>query len=782
MPKSDASTPKPAKTAAAKKAPRTSKTSSSASQVPIVDDITAASSPDTSVAKAPRPARARKAAVAEVAAPPRVADGLQDDDSSGAKSPTPEPASAPVLAVTTAPAPFPPAVPLSFAGMPADGGVRAVIDAVLPAVDGGRFAVKRVAGERFDVTAHCFADGHDVLRVMLQWRAESDTTVREVPMTLLNNDIWEASFVPPVPGRYGYTVVAWVDGFASWRHELTRRIDDEDIRIAAQVGAIELVAAAGRAHGRDAETLMQRARELESAALDTATGGNALKALALDEDTEAIASRYPDRRLEARFAVELPLIADRARARFSSWYELFPRSAGQVPGVHGTFKDVEARLPAIAKMGFDVLYFPPIHPVGRVQRKGKNNALVAEADDVGSPWAIGSSEGGHKSILPALGTPEDFRELVGKAKAMGIDIALDIAFQCAPDHPYVKEHPGWFRWRPDGSVQYAENPPKKYQDIYPFNFECEEWRGLWAELKSVFDHWIGEGVTIFRVDNPHTKAFPFWEWAITEIKREHPETIFLAEAFTRPKVMHRLAKLGYSQSYTYYTWRNTKAELVEYFTELSQGPGHDYFRPNVWPNTPDILHEQLQSGEAAMFRLRLVMAATLAASYGIYGPAYELLEHLPRNANSEEYLDSEKYQLRTWDHDQPSSLAPFIERVNRIRHANAALQSNANLRFLAVENDQLIAYAKESDDGLNVIVTVVNLDPHRAQEGWVGLEPASIGIEPGQSYQMHDLLSDQRYTWEGDWHYVRLDPQRSPAHVFLVRRRVRDENDFEYFL
>lgn len=686
-------------------------------------------------------------------------------------------------AATTAPPtlPAPPADAGADLLVGFDGRIRAVIDAILPNVDGGRFAVKRVAGERFDVTAHCFADGHDALRVVLQWRLEGETAFNEVPMALLNNDIWEASFVPPVPGRYLYTVVAWVDSFSSWRHELTRRVDDEDIRIAAQVGSLEIAGAALRAQGADQQTLLQLADELDRIAQDPEIEAISIKATALDSELDALASLYPDRRFEARYPVAMPLVADRPKARFSSWYELFPRSAGAEPGVHGTLRDVEARIPAIAAMGFDVLYFPPIHPVGRIQRKGKNNALVTEEGDVGSPWAIGSDEGGHKSILPELGTAEDFRSLVGKAKEAGLDIALDIAFQCAPDHPYVKEHPGWFRWRPDGSVQYAENPPKKYQDIYPFNFECDDWRGLWAELKSVFDHWIAEGVTVFRVDNPHTKAFPFWEWVITEIKREHPEIIFLAEAFTRPKVMHRLAKVGYSQSYTYFTWRNTKAELEAYFTELSQGPGLDYFRPNVWPNTPDILHAQLQSGEAAMFRLRLVLATTLAASYGIYGPAYELLEYKPRGPGSEEYLDSEKYQLRTWDHDSPDSLAPLITRLNAIRKSNVALQSNSSLRFLAVENDQLIAYAKTSPDGRNVIVTVVNLDPQNPQDGWIGLEPASIGVEPGQPFQVHDLLSDERYLWQGDWHYVRLDPQQAAAHVFVIRRRVRDEHDFDSF-
>ena len=657
--------------------------------------------------------------------------------------------------------------------------MRAVIDAVLPSVDGGRFAVKRVAGERMDVTAHCFADGHDVLRVMMQWRAEGGSATHEVPMTLLNNDIWEASFVPPLPGRYFYTVAAWVDGFASWRHELTRRVDDEDIRIAARLGAIEIAAAAMRAGGADGIELQRLADELERSAADIAIEGVSLKALALNDEIEQLATRYPDRRLETRFGIELPLVADRKLARFSSWYELFPRSAGETPGVHGTFGDVEARLPGIAAMGFDVLYFPPIHPVGRMQRKGKNNALVAEADDVGSPWAIGAAEGGHKSILPALGTAQDFRHLVTAARDVGLEIALDIAFQCAPDHPYVKEHPDWFRWRPDGTVQYAENPPKKYQDIYPFNFECDDWQGLWIELKSVFDHWIGEGVTVFRVDNPHTKAFPFWEWAITEIKRAHPTVIFLAEAFTRPKVMHRLAKLGYSQSYTYFTWRNSKQELVDYFTELSQGPGQEYFCPNVWPNTPDILHAQLQSGQASMFRLRLVLAATLSSSYGIYGPAYELLEYLPRQSASEEYLDSEKYQLRTWNHDIPQSLAPLIARINRIRHDNPAMQSNGSLRFLTVENEQLVAYAKQSEDGSNVIVTVVNLDPDQPQEGWIGLEPASVGLELSDTFEMHDLLSGQRFQWQGKWHFVRLDPQNTPAHVLKLQRHVRDETDFE---
>jgi starch synthase (maltosyl-transferring) len=663
-----------------------------------------------------------------------------------------------------------------------DGRVRAVVDAVLPVVDCGRFPVKRVIGDSFEVTAHCFTDGHDVLRVMLRWQAEQETEASEVAMQPHGNDVWKAVFVPPAIGRYRYTVCAWVDAFESWRHDMQRRVDTDDIRIALRIGALEVAAAAQRAAGADRKALARWAKDLEHAAGEAAADADALKSVALDEPLAALAARYPDRSLATRFPAELPLVVDRERARFSAWYELFPRSASPQAGRHGTFKDVQARLPGIAEMGFDVLYFPPIHPIGRVQRKGRNNALATEPGDVGSPWAIGAAEGGHKAILPELGTAEDFRRLRSMAEDMGIEIALDIAFQCAPDHPYVQEHPQWFRRRPDGTVQYAENPPKKYQDIYPFNFETDDWQALWAELKSVMDHWIGEGVKIFRVDNPHTKAFAFWEWAISDIKRGHPEVIFLAEAFTRPKVMHRLAKLGFTQSYTYFTWRNTKHDLTEYFTELTTPPGSDYFRPNVWPNTPDILHEQLQGGESAMFMARLVLAATLAANYGMYGPAFELLEHLPRGPGSEEYLDSEKYQLRTWNHEAAGTLAPFIARVNRIRRDNPALQADRGLRFLPVNNDQILAYAKESQDGANVVVTVVNLDPHNVQSGWLQLDPQSVGVEAGHPFQMHDLLTEERFLWQGTHHFIQLDPHAVPAHVMVVRRRVRDERDFDLFV
>jgi len=658
-----------------------------------------------------------------------------------------------------------------------DGRVRAVIDAVRPAVDGGRFAVKRVAGEPLEVEAHCFADGHDVLRAVLAWRGEDAAAWQEVEMRALGNDVWRAQFTPAQIGRYRYTVAAWVDRFATWRHDFERREDADDVRVAALAGAEVVEQAAARATGADARQLKDWAARLRAAKkLDE------IRAAALDEAMAAIAARHPDRSHEARWGVEMPLVVERERARFSAWYELFPRSAAAEPGRHGTFQDVEKRLPYIAELGFDVLYLPPIHPVGRERRKGKNNAVAASADDVGSPWAIGAAEGGHKSIHPQLGTHEDFRHLLKAAAKHGLEIALDIAYQCAPDHPYVKAHPEWFRKRPDGSIQYAENPPKKYEDIYPFDFECEDWQALWQELKSVLDFWIAEGVKIFRVDNPHTKAFPFWEWAIAEVRREHPDVIFLAEAFTRPKVMQRLAKLGYTQSYTYFAWRNSKHELSEYFTELAQGPGKEYFRPNLWPNTPDILTEALQVGGRAAFMQRFALAATLAASYGIYGPAFELMEHRPREPGSEEYLDSEKYQLRHWDLERADSLRAYIAAFNRIRRENPALQADSSLVFFPTDNEQLIAYAKQTPDRANQIVCVVNLSPHHPHGGWVELDLAALGIEPDRPYQMHDLLSGARYLWNGARNFVQLDPQRSPAHVFRVRRRLHREQDFDYFL
>ena len=660
--------------------------------------------------------------------------------------------------------------------LPADGRIRVVIENIAPAVDGGRFPIKRVAGETVRVEADCFADGHDALACRLLYQRDDEREWQFVPMTLLTNDRWRAEFVLGAPGRYRYTILAWVDAFLSWHHEFMRRVDAADVLIAAQVGASLIDETAARAEPADRTSLAEWAKRLRAES-DTMR----LHALAEDESLAALAARYPDLRHASKHPVEFEVAVDRERARFSSWYEMFPRSAGAALDKHGTFRDCEARLPYIAKMGFDVLYLPPIHPIGRERRKGRNNALTTTPTDVGSPWAIGAPEGGHKAILPELGTLDDFKRLVAKARAADIEIALDIAFQCAPDHPYVKEHPEWFRWRPDGTVQYAENPPKKYQDIFPFNFECDAWAELWRELESVFEYWIEQGVRIFRVDNPHTKPFPFWEWAIATIRAQYPDVIFLAEAFTRPKVMHRLAKLGFTQSYTYFAWRNTKYELTEYFTELSHGPGRDYFRPNCWPNTPDILTEYLQVGGRPAFMSRLVLAATLSANYGIYGPAYEHCDNRPREAGSEEYLDSEKYQQRAWDLERPDSLAEFIGRVNAARRDNRALQSDRLLAFFPIDNDQLIGYGKTTPDRANVIVAVVNLDPHHAQSGWMELDLEWLGLKQGESYQMHDLLTGARYLWNGPRNFVVLDPARVPAHVFRVRRHVRNERDFDYF-
>jgi starch synthase (maltosyl-transferring) len=667
--------------------------------------------------------------------------------------------------------------PQDAPAMPREGRARAVIEAVSPQVDHGRFAVKRLAGDRVDVGADCFTDGHDVVAAVVRFRREDESGWHEAPMRPLGNDRYRGTFTVAGLGRYRYTVCAWVDPFLSWRHDFARRVDADDIRVAAQVGAGLLKEASARAEGDDRRHLAEAARHLAEA-----TDVEVLRSVGLDDALREVAQRHPDRTLSTTYPVDFPLVVERPRAGFSSWYELFPRSTSDNPGVHGTFRDCEARLPYVAQMGFDVLYLPPIHPIGRVRRKGPNNTLAAGPDDVGSPWAIGAEEGGHKAVHAALGTLDDFRRLREAAQRHGVELAVDIAFQCAPDHPYVAAHPGWFRHRPDGSVQYAENPPKKYEDIYPFDFESREWQALWNELYDVLAFWVAQGVRIFRVDNPHTKPFAFWEWTIAKVKGAHPDAIFLSEAFTRPKVMHRLAKLGFSQSYTYFAWRNTKHELTEYFTELTKGPGREYFRPNCWPNTPDILPESLQVGGRPAFMARLVLAATLSPNYGIYGPAFELGEHAPRESGSEEYLDSEKYQLRAWDLGRADSLAPFIARINAARRENAALGSHGTLTFFPTDNDAIICYARVDPERTNAILVVVNLDPHHAQSGWVSLDLATLGIDPGHPFQVHDLLAGGRYLWHGARNFVLLDPSRVPAQVFRVRRRVRTERDFDYFL
>jgi starch synthase (maltosyl-transferring) len=591
---------------------------------------------------------------------------------------------------------------------------RAVIEGVRPQVDCGRYPIKRVVGEEVVVEADVFADGHDVVVAELLHRFHGEKDWQQTPMEFLGNDHWSASFRVEKAGRYEYTVRGWTDPLQTWKRDLEKR----------------------KAAGQD---------------------------IAIDLKIGAEIEKKPQRSI-ATYEQVLEVVVDPLRARFSSWYEMFPRSA-RGDGAHGTFRDLAARLPYIAGMGFDVLYLPPIHPIGTSARKGKNNAVAAQPGDVGSPWAIGAKEGGHKALHPDLGSFADFDFLVKKAREHNIGIALDIAFQCSPDHPYVKQHPEWFRWRPDGTVQYAENPPKKYQDIYPFEFETAAWPELFDELKSVFAFWVAKGISIFRVDNPHTKPFPFWEWCIAELKREHPELIFLSEAFARPRIMHKLSKLGFTQSYTYFTWRNTKAELVEYFTELSSDESREYFRPNVWPNTPDILHAALQEGGRAAFMSRAILAATLSANWGVYGPAYELMEHAPREPGAEEYLNSEKYEIKAWDIDRTDSLGTLFKQLNAIRKENVALQSDWGLKFHKVDNDQLIAYSKTQGD--NQILVIVNLDTRYVQSGWV-----EFGLG-GEEYEVQDLLGGGRYRWQGDKkNYVELNPQALPAHILLVHRRT----------
>jgi starch synthase (maltosyl-transferring) len=659
-----------------------------------------------------------------------------------------------------------------------DGRRRVIIEGISPEIDGGRFPAKRTIGDTVTVEADIFADGHDAIAAAVLYRPEGSTDWQESPMTLLVNDRWGGEFSVSQLGRYRYTIHAWVDHWETWRRDLIKRIQaNNETDVDYLIGANLIDDAAARAKGADGKWLHGQAEALRVSREVEARRRDAV-ASALND----MMRNYPDRRFASEADRELVMVVDPVRARFSAWYELFPRSTSPDPTRHGTFADVEARLPYVAEMGFDVLYLPPIHPVGEKFRKGKNNSVTAEAGDVGSPWAIGAKEGGHKSILPQLGTLEDFRRLVGSAAKLGIDVAIDIAFQVAPDHPYVQSHEDWFRKRPDGTIQYAENPPKKYQDIYPFDFETPKWLELWLELKSVFTFWIEQGVRIFRVDNPHTKAFPFWEWCITEVKREKPEILFLSEAFTRPKIMFRLAKLGFSQSYTYFPWRNAKYELTTYLTELTQTPVREFFRPNQWPNTPDILTEFLQTGGRAGFALRYVLAATLGSNYGIYGPAFELLEGRPVRTGSEEYLDSEKYQIRQWNLDAPGNLRGLISTVNRIRRDNVALQSDWSLDFHPVDNEQIICYSKRSADRVNLIVVVVNLDPFNTQRGFVTLPLDEFHIEEDQRYQVHDQLSDARYVWTGRRNYVELNPASIPAHIFLIRRRLRGEADFEYFL
>lgn len=658
---------------------------------------------------------------------------------------------------------------------------RVVITQVDPEIDGGRYPIKRVVGESVAVAADIFTDGHELLAAVLRTKEADGENWLETAMREGVNDRWTGEFVVVSPGVYEYTIEAWVDPFKSWRRDLRKKLEaGQDLTLELLSGALLADEAAQRASETGAPAAAAELREFalklraghkaDAASGPDPAGSFAATQAALDEDLAALMDAHPDRRFASTYRHALRVVVEREIARFGAWYEMFPRSCAANPGQHGTLRDCEARLPYIADMGFDVLYLPPIHPIGRAHRKGKNNTALAAPDDVGSPWAIGAEEGGHTSIHPQLGTIDDFERLLAKCHERGLELAMDLAYQCSPDHPWVREHPEWFRHRPDGSIQYAENPPKKYQDIYPLCFECEQWQSLWKALKDVVFFWMGQGIRIFRVDNPHTKPFAFWEWLIGEVKASDPGVIFLAEAFTRPKVMKHLAKLGFSQSYTYFTWRNAKRELAEYFTELTGTDMREYFRPNLWPNTPDILHATLQHGGRAAFMARLVLAATLGSSYGIYGPAFELCENAPRDPGREEYLHAEKYEIRRWDLSQPGNLTGLIARVNRARRENPALQSHLGLRFHTTDNEQIIAYSKSTEDLSNRVLTVVNLDAHNIQSGWVTLPLEELGLSTQLPFQAQDLLTDARYVWQGPRNYVQLDPARLPAHVFHIRR------------
>ena len=654
---------------------------------------------------------------------------------------------------------------------------RVVIEGISPEIDQGLYPAKGIVGEFLAVAADIYADGHDELSAVLLWKQEMAGSWNETPMELLINDRWCGGFRLESPGNYLFSITAWIDRFKTWRRDLIRRLDaEQDVGADRIIGSTLIRSAAELADKKSRQLLIGFAERISSTASEPD-----LKSTALATDLCDLMFRFAPRENSVSFPKELLIMAEPVRARFSSWYEVFPRSCSPDPGGIGTIKDLQNHLPYIAAMGFDTLYLPPVHPIGVTHRKGKNNSLECKPDDPGSPWAVGNQNGGHKAIDPKLGNLNDFKELMLAARKYGIEIALDVSLQVSPNHPYVKEHPDWFMKRPDGSIQYAENPPKKYQDIYPFNFKSPAWEALWKELKSIFEFWMDQGVKIFRVDNPHTKPFKFWEWCLKELKAKDPEVILLSEAFTRPKIMYHLAKMGFTQSYTYFPWRVNKWELTQYFTELNQPPICHFFHPSHWTNTPDILIAYLQSGGRPAFIVRLILAATLGANYGVYGPTFELCENKPLLEDSEEYLDSEKYQIRNWDLNQSHSLKDVIARVNRIRRENPALQSDGSLNFCQIENDQIIAYTKHSKDQRNIILTIVNLDPNRTQSGSVRLPLWELGIDGSHAYQVHDLLSDAKFLWNGEWNCVELNPQVMPAHIFKIKRFVRREQEIDYY-
>ena len=653
-----------------------------------------------------------------------------------------------------------------------DGHKRVSIDNVNPEVDCGKYPIKRVINEEIKVTADIFSDGHDKVDAILLYRQKNkggkkENKWLEKPFVFIANDRWNASFSLPETGQYQYTIEAWVDHFSTWQYGLKKKHDaGQELETELKIGADLMEEAIARANASQKKKLQSWTKQLR----DNKNEEESV-ALALSQEVSDLMYETRDRTKSHRYDRELEVKVERKRALFSAWYEFFPRSTAPNEGEHGTFRTSERILPEIAEMGFDVIYLPPIHPIGRSFRKGINNATEARPEDPGSPWAIGAKEGGHKSIHPELGSMEDFRSLVKTANDLGMEIALDFAIQCSQDHPYVKEHPQWFKWRPDGTVQYAENPPKKYQDVLPVNFETADWENLWNELKSIVEFWIDKGIKIFRVDNPHTKSFIFWEWLIKEINLKYDGIIFLAEAFTRPRIMEKLGKIGFTQSYTYFTWRNDKEEFQEYLTELTQTKMREYFRPNFWPNTPDILPISLENKGEPSFLIRLLLAGTLSSNYGMYGPLFEfgLNEAYP---GKEEYTRSEKYEVKHWDWHKQTKTKEVIKILNKIRNENEALQSTWNIEFCDTDNQQLICFSKIDQEEKNKLLIVISLDPNFSQTGWLKVPLKKFGLRENEPFTVIDLLTQSKYFWENEWNYVALHPQGIPGHIFKVERSV----------
>lgn len=653
--------------------------------------------------------------------------------------------------------------------------VRILIENVRPAVDDGRYPVKREIGDFVEVTADVFRDGHDQIVVWLLDRQKGSKEWHRSRMRCINQglDIWQGRFTVTEIGAHEYAIEAFSDLYSSWAADTRKKVDAKVDHSSDLLEGIELAKRFLKWLPKMEQPMVREALK----AAEAAKKDDARAAVLLAPGLVDVLSGNPDPATRVMTDRLYPLWVDRIGARFASWYECFPRSCAFKAGKSGTFKDVEARLPEIRAMGFDVLYFPPIHPIGVTNRKGRNNSLKCTPGDPGCPYSIGASDGGHDAVEPSLGTMKEFEHLVKVAHQHGLEIALDFAVNCSPDHPYLADHKDWFNIRPDGTIKYAENPPKKYEDIYPINFETKDREGLWEELKRIFLFWAKKGVRIFRVDNPHTKPFNFWQWVIAGVQAEYPDALFLAEAFTRPKVMKALAKLGFSQSYSYFTWRNFKQEIVEYFTELTTYPVSEYMRVNLFVNTPDIFPTFLQKGGKAAYKIRAVLAATLSSVYGIF-QGFELCEGEPI-PGKEEYMHSDKYEIRFRDWNKPGNIKELITCLNRIRQENPAMQEYDNLKFYKAENEHIIFYGKSL--GENHVLIAVNLDPFQRHNSFVYVPIADYGIKPDETYQVHDVLTDKRYLWKGERNYIDLDPAVEPANVFVLRKWTAREQDFDYY-